>query len=668
MAKEVVLQSRRHDTLSNWNANNPELLPGEIATVTISEEELANNPGLPIKKAPATLIKVGEADSEGRPQTFKELPWSSAQASDVPDNVKQSVVPINDIYKVFKSYWNAKYDTGYKHSETGDPILIDDPLIYSSIQNNPGKKLTIEVENDYVSTSIADTAKIVTTAGRRNGMWFDSEEVDGVVQPKAERIPMFAFTTDEDKTVYSVEKSGQPINCSTLAGLVTLGIPYEESRYNRSDLDSYDISAMSNIENSFNLFGKNAVIDYSNYKRYFITERQLARYQELGLEKESLHMSWVPKETADDTTSWYDCITPVSDLRNAQPGDLVFWNNDGEKKSDPRAVSHVTLVLDRLSYDSSNPDQPLLLLAEATSGSSLGIQTCYYMYDTRNLPKRDEEGILIAKTDEDDNIIYQKDANGDYIDAKDVDGNLIYEYAEDSTLVTVKLPVPESATGTNEHKIPKFICRPKYQRLTEESYQDITPKSSEEYKIISSFMGNGIAYTRITCDGSDRRLITMEFDWKPKDAVIEWESETIDDVTTYKVKKRDGGKGHYLSIWHGGYGEVLRHYVPNVSSDITYRVKVVIPLGAYVSTSKVNEINSRQLGNFILIREAVSSTSDPGDQTYQYQANTVYYAPGDGETKRLHNGPGETSATDKALNISNVVIYEGIKLAEYTDC
>jgi hypothetical protein len=403
-------------------------------------------------------------------------------------------------------------------------------------------------------------------------------------------------------------------------------------------------------------------------------------------------MSWVPKLTDDDTTSWYDCITPVSDLRNAQPGDLIFWNNDGEKEDHPRAVSHVVLVLDRLSYDSDNPDQPLLLLAEATSRSSIGVQTCYYMYDTRNSIKRDTAGKIEYETEV-------------------IDGEVVFKYKDGKK-------IPKRVVGSNEHKIPKFICRPKYQRLIEEAYQDITGTkvdvTSAHHKTIDAQYqvtydvytddddpsNKGITYTKVKCKGSsERRLVTIEFDWVPREI-------QIDKTAT---KKGTASRNEiYLSIWHGAEGEILRYYAPLCSAGVPYRVKLVVPLHAYVSTSKNDQILNKELQNEIIIREAYLPTpyiTDPGRDTEVYVPNIKYYTCSSDTTAAIKSSKDyfETLAsiptkpdyydtateeqkteeaytkyktyvdnykvlTDNKIDISNVVIYEGIKLTDYADC
>lgn len=217
------------------------------------------------------------------------------------------IVPINDIYEVFKSYWNAKYQVRTLEIVEGvsKEVIkteLPDPFFYSTITKD-GYPVSITWDSSknqcvidettgreqglYVGSESSADAGLKSKAGRRNGLFMDCAET--TTTPKEDipyRIPMFCFETADN--TYA---KGQPINCSTIAGLVTMGIPYEESRYNKA-LTSYDISNISNIKNSFNLYGKTGIINKSNYNKYFTSERQLARCQELGLEKEALHMSW----------------------------------------------------------------------------------------------------------------------------------------------------------------------------------------------------------------------------------------------------------------------------------------------------------------------------------------------------------------------------------------
>lgn len=79
---------QRLDTFTNWLTRGVELLPGEIAIVRISDlSDLPTNTK-DVVKAPAVLMKVGEASVTGGTKAFSELPWLSAKASDVHDWAK----------------------------------------------------------------------------------------------------------------------------------------------------------------------------------------------------------------------------------------------------------------------------------------------------------------------------------------------------------------------------------------------------------------------------------------------------------------------------------------------------------------------------------------------------------------------------------------------------
>lgn len=75
-----TLQTRiknRFDTLANWSASGVELLPGEIALVSVTTQQVDQATG-DVVNVPAVLMKVGE---DGK--AFGELPWVSALAADV---------------------------------------------------------------------------------------------------------------------------------------------------------------------------------------------------------------------------------------------------------------------------------------------------------------------------------------------------------------------------------------------------------------------------------------------------------------------------------------------------------------------------------------------------------------------------------------------------------
>lgn len=501
---------------------------------------------------------------------YFKLNYSGDQINEtISSYIDEKNVPINDIYECFKSYWNAVY----KNDEIADQTYKNypDPFIYASVDSTDANSEGYQIKIDNSGNIVVDMASGLTNIGRRNAMWFGGS---------TQRIPLYAFnpTYVNGNLTYKLK---QPINCSTLASLCVLGIPYDESRYGKarkaynitnpytytnSNGNPVTIPAMYKdendeivIKNSFNFFGKDIPIDSENYNAYFITPRMLGRFQELGLEQNSLHLDWYPKNSLADT--WYDYIAPSSDLREAKQGDLIFWNNNGESTKNPRRVSHVVLVLDRLSFDSHNPNQPLLLVAEATSTSDIGVQVSYYMYDTSS---------------------------------------------------------QSGALGTNEHLIPKFICRPKYKRLTSTPYKDISPVDmSKTYEDENQITQKYYSVTRpensnsvvIYCRGTERRLMTIELDWIPK------------------------ANDNFLSIKHGTK-EIFRHYISNSIAGCKYqKIKIVVPLQAWVSTSKQDQIT--EMKNQITITEGKGSDS----------TNTT---------------TAEEDSID--IDIDNVKIYEGIKL------
>lgn len=576
----------------------------------------------------------------------------------------ESLVPINDIYNVFKTYWNA---------------------------------------NSFVYTSMTESGKTtsggsdIDKAGRRNAMWFGKSGDSNIP------IQMYQFTKG------SSTKEGFPINCSSLAALVTLGIPYDKSRYTQNSKVNYELSDCTGGY-TFNMYGDDSIIDITNYNTYFKADRQLSRCRELGLEIPALHLEWTPKafiKANKPLTSWYDVISPNSDLREAKPGDLIFWNNDGNSESDPRVVSHVVLVLARLSYDSRNPNQPLLLLAEATAASDEGVQICYYMYDdnseveflkhtrTFNGPgcyiEEEEEDITIPAKDkmyEDEaeylkikteqleelknylylksnDDIYKKSKNGNYLrlitgeyikiyndlyipnndnvsraryqtngTTQNDNGvtlkcgtsskNKIFNFTTEKTFYKVSdssekqeqtvviTYSQEKVEGTNEHKIPKFICRPKYKRLQLEPYVDISkPIESADYGISKDTRKD---QKIITFTNTDKELYTLEFNWKPC-------KQTTDTPPKPITEQK-------LVILNDSDKELLFYTLPDIQGGDTYkRIRLIIPTNSQISTSKKNKIG--KIGKKIRIQE---------------------------------QGKVENSKVSRVPEISDIKIYKGIRL------
>ena len=433
--------------------------------------------------------------------------------------IQYKMVPINKILDVFLSYLNSQY-------ECDDGTIISPALVYSSI-NSAGYK--VDKSNNTIGDQIEE-------AGRKNGMCFDDLN-------RVSRYKIGSYY-------------GQPINCSTLTNLVVMGIPYEKSKYSKNwSRSNYKITlneedANSNnkikVDYNFNIFGKDRDIYSGNYNSGFITQRQLALCRELGIEIPALHMDWQPK-TAENLSeqSWYNLIAPCSDLREAQPGDLIFWNTKGDERANPRDVSHVILMLARISYDSGNPEQPLFLFAEATSASKEGggVQLSYYIYDTST-----------------------------------------------------------SGSGCKQHKVPKYICRPKYEYIT--PYQDVsmtlpvrtevTESEADQYCIITNNTEKNkieinIRNVKQKNNKDQTQVYTLEFDWTPeqKDSYLSFQ---------YKDGENEDGSPKYK--------EGFRYYAPKCEPNTRYsNIKIPVAVNAYLSTSKEDE--KGYVGQTIRIQERI---------------------------------------------------------------
>lgn len=83
MAKTLKTRIKnRYDSLTNWSKSGIELLPGEIALVSVTTQQVDESTGN-VVNVPAVLLKVGESDGNGGTKAFSELPWLSALAADV---------------------------------------------------------------------------------------------------------------------------------------------------------------------------------------------------------------------------------------------------------------------------------------------------------------------------------------------------------------------------------------------------------------------------------------------------------------------------------------------------------------------------------------------------------------------------------------------------------
>ena len=81
---EKILQTRiinKNATLAEWNSSSLKLKQGEIALAFVNAQTTDSKGN--IVHVPTCVMKVGQKDADGNEQTFKDLPFLSAPASDV---------------------------------------------------------------------------------------------------------------------------------------------------------------------------------------------------------------------------------------------------------------------------------------------------------------------------------------------------------------------------------------------------------------------------------------------------------------------------------------------------------------------------------------------------------------------------------------------------------
>lgn len=106
----------KYDTFTNWNTNNPTLLPGELAVVSLTDvtSTTAGASAGTTGQHPV-LFKIG-------PGNFKDLPWASALAADVHDWAKCETVSFNTANQKieFKVGTTVKHDIDLSSFVTAD--------------------------------------------------------------------------------------------------------------------------------------------------------------------------------------------------------------------------------------------------------------------------------------------------------------------------------------------------------------------------------------------------------------------------------------------------------------------------------------------------------------------------------------------------------------------
>lgn len=140
----------KYDSLSSWEKNNPTLLQGELAIVTIPEANTDD------AELPPVMFKVGDGEND-----FKTLGWTSAKAADVYDWAKEKTLSSisNELtiephldHKIFLGLQDDKYGirltdtsvTGVTYTTTITPSALTTETVYA-----PKVCLTKDTTNPY---------------------------------------------------------------------------------------------------------------------------------------------------------------------------------------------------------------------------------------------------------------------------------------------------------------------------------------------------------------------------------------------------------------------------------------------------------------------------------------------------------------------------------------
>jgi hypothetical protein len=168
MAKTLKTRIKnRYDSLTNWSKTGVELLPGEIALVSVKTQQLDEKTGN-VVDVPAVLMKVGgyKKDANGEDTTeiasFSELPWVSALAADVYDWAKEQYAKDIDVAVTTGSGTGAKTETKTLGAWLKATLEADAANAAASSANTAAIATLNKGDND--TGSVANTAKAKVTA------------------------------------------------------------------------------------------------------------------------------------------------------------------------------------------------------------------------------------------------------------------------------------------------------------------------------------------------------------------------------------------------------------------------------------------------------------------------------------------------------------------------
>ena len=319
MAK--ILSTRvknRFDTLANWSTTGVELLPGESALVSVTEQKIDATTGN-VVNVPAILMKVGayKKDANGNPtselETFANLPWLSAKAADV--------------------YSWAK-------SEKAEDVTIE---VITDTNKTETKKLSAWLESLY---NTAKTATAAIAAKADASSVYTTTQTDNKISGELDKLTHttsgsggFVTGVTQSKGKITVTKADLPSGTATTAGIVKLGAEGGAATY---ETVAGLVAAVASKAEASNVYTKNeadgkitqalAALSYTNSATGFVTNVKQTNgkieVSKSGLPAASSTSAGIAKLGATGGAATYETVETLSgkvgDLESAVAGGVHF--------------------------------------------------------------------------------------------------------------------------------------------------------------------------------------------------------------------------------------------------------------------------------------------------------------------------------------------------------
>lgn len=342
----------KYDSFTNWKNNNPTLLSGEVAIVSI---ESAPTQEVDSVAPPQILFKVG-------PGAFNDLPWASGCAADVYSWAKQSGLSINKD-GTGNVVSGIEWDAAANNGKGGIKFTTAAVATSEGLQGVQDRLAALEAEmgdvaNDYANSRIdvlektisdnqANWAKDNDTTYTFEEIKDENQKVTGIkVTPKggsAQSISFNFLTEEALDTFLASEDHSFVIDSAQVYNLSTY------NKINFTDDGEYSQELVADYENQ-------------TFKIVGATEKTIATVDQIPTE---LGVMDVDGENAIEVTG--DANKIVKLKINSNKGNVTFDNtNDGLRAN----VDLSTLV-------------PQIKVNNATNADKLGGQEpSYYAVDT----------------------------------------------------------------------------------------------------------------------------------------------------------------------------------------------------------------------------------------------------------------------------------------------